>query len=93
MSHRRHINDARTITSLFEFINFVGVFVGCMAAIAVLFANLPEYSGPIASCALFLLTFVWWFFNKLAYVGLQLLTDITDLLSKSSEPLQLDGHQ
>ena len=25
---------------------------------------------------------VWYFFNKLAYVGLQLLTDITELLHK-----------
>ena len=91
MSHRRHVNDARMITSIFELINFLGVFVGCLAAIVVLFADFPEYSGPVASIVLLLLTFVWWFLNKLAYIGLQLLTDITELLSESSAHLQLEG--
>ena len=84
MSIKQHINSSRTITGILEAINFTGVIVGAITACVVLIAGTSGGGGGALARGLCLvLTFLWWFFNKLAYVGLQLLTDITELLNNN----------
>lgn len=84
MSIKQHINTSRTITGVLEAINFTGVIVGIITACVVLIAGSAGGGDGALACGLCIgLTFLWWFFNKLAYVGLQLLTDITELLNNN----------
>ena len=80
VSIKQHINTSRAITGLLEGINGLGVILGGLVAIGVLIQG-GAYSIPAFLLCL-VGTFVWFFLNKLAYIGLQLLTDITELLSK-----------
>ena len=77
MSVKQHINASRTITGIFELVNYAGLIIFLLAAaFAAAGGEVPASFGCIVFAA------IWWFFNKLFYVGLQLLTDITELLHK-----------
>lgn len=80
MSVKQHINASRTITGFLEAINIIGVILGALVAVGVLFQSGTNGVGALLICVIG--TFIWWFLNKLAYIGLQLLTDITELLHK-----------
>ncbi len=77
MSITQHINASRTITGIFEAINLIGLLIFALAFIACL-----VQTQLLAAFLSVILAGVWYFFNKLAYIGLQLLTDITELLHK-----------
>ena len=77
MSITQHINASRTITRIFEAINLIGLLIFALAFIACL-----AQTQLLAAFLSVILAGVWYFFNKLAYIGLQLLTDITELLHK-----------
>ena len=77
MSVKQHINASRTITGIFEAINLIGLLVFALAFVVCL-----GQTQLMAASLAAILAGVWYFFNKLAYIGLQLLTDITELLDK-----------
>ena len=77
MSITQHINASRTITGIFEAINLIGLLIFALAFYACL-----AQTQLLAAFLSVILAGVWYFFNKLAYIGLQLLTDITELLHK-----------
>ena len=75
MSIKQHINASRGITGVLEAINIIGCLVFVIAGLLSL-----TQAGLLGAFACGLAGCIWWFFNKLAYIGLQLLTDITELL-------------